>query len=267
MSVSLFQLLLRRIDELEQHVVDLYRHKEEIDRRVHNMNRPARVVELGKDKDGKLDGTAKVAYGLDENGEDVISPFIPWITRAGDLIKVWAPPAIGEQVRLQSPSGDIGTHSWIELGGFQVPDDQQGQNSGGGPGANQSNPQLFKQNHNEEEQHKLTIGKFSVLYKDGNVVFVSSYNASATPLQQGNKQQDAPPGIIQFYSGDDGSSVPQAPKKSIHLTQGSKDGSIVAQATGDQGVITVLAQGSQGSIALLAPNGNGAVSVLAAKTV
>lgn len=48
----------------------------------------------------------RVAWATGESG-DVLSDWVPWATWAAGHLRVWSPPAIGEQVILLSPSGEI----------------------------------------------------------------------------------------------------------------------------------------------------------------
>lgn len=84
----------------------------ELERRMNNMFRPAKVTEIDPAK-----GMAKVSYAKDEDGNDVVSTWVPWTESAG-AVKTWSPPSPGEQIILISPSGEIGPHSWITRGGF-----------------------------------------------------------------------------------------------------------------------------------------------------
>ncbi len=130
--------LENRVLQLERFVAELVRQKEELERRVHNLMRPGRVTEVDPKQ-----GMVRVAYAVDEQGQDVISPLIPWTERAG-AIKTWTPPAVGEQVLLFSPSGDVSTHSWVLTGGFS---DQ------------------FKQPHDKGAEHVMTVGSTRITVK------------------------------------------------------------------------------------------------------
>jgi phage baseplate assembly protein gpV len=88
--------------------IELTRRIADLERRLNNVSRPARVVEIDEKK-----ALVKVAYGLDENGQDVISPWIRWGEQRAGNISTWNPPTVGEQVVMFSPSGEIGLHSFI----------------------------------------------------------------------------------------------------------------------------------------------------------
>lgn len=87
-------------------VAELVRRVADLERRLNNVMIPGRVTQIDAAK-----GLIKVAYGIDEKGQDVISPWIKWgETRAGN-ISTWHPPTVGEQLILFSPSGEIGAHT------------------------------------------------------------------------------------------------------------------------------------------------------------
>lgn len=117
----------------------------ELERRLNNVQRPARVTQTDPAK-----GLIKVAW-TEVNGQPVESPWIPWKTRAG-AIKEWAPPAVGEQVTLTSPSGEIGKHSWVDAGGFS-----------------KANPQ----NHNKDGERKTSIGDTEI-FQDGESIVLKA---------------------------------------------------------------------------------------------
>lgn len=82
--------------ELANIILDLERRIEQLDRRLNNMFREARIVEL----DGE-NGLAKVeAHGLK-------STWSPWLERAGKF-RSWTPPAKDERVVFISPTGEPG---------------------------------------------------------------------------------------------------------------------------------------------------------------
>ena len=91
--------------------IALYRIAE-LERRLNNVMRPAKVTEVDPAK-----SIAKVTYASSSEGEPVESDWIPWTESAGD-IKSWSPVSIGEQLMMMSPSGEMGRHSWLMRGGF-----------------------------------------------------------------------------------------------------------------------------------------------------
>ena len=116
---------------------------DDLNRRLFNVMRPARVSQVDPEK-----GLIKAVYAKDADGQDVETCWIPWTTRAGK-IKEWSPPSVGEQIMLCSPSGNIGTGSWGGAGGF----------------SNQ-NPQ----NHDKDGEWKLSVGNSSIHMKDGQII-------------------------------------------------------------------------------------------------
>lgn len=111
-----------------------YLHKletriEQLDRRVNNTMREARVTEVDHEK-----GMVKVkALGLD-------SAWVPWMETAG-AIKTWSPPSEGQRVVLFSPSGEPGQ-------GFVLP---------GGYSSQYGKP------HDQGAEYVLTIGDFRLV--------------------------------------------------------------------------------------------------------
>ena len=139
--------LLARLTMLERYVAEQIRQREDIERRVHNLVRPARVAEVDPAK-----GLVKVAYATDDEGKDVVSPWIPWTERAGG-IKTWTPPSVGEQVHMFSPSGDVSGHSWVLPGGFS---------------------DAHKQPHDKGAEHVMSIGGTTIHAKDGEIRLTAS---------------------------------------------------------------------------------------------
>lgn len=84
------------LDELGRYILALEKRIEQLDRRLNNTLREAKVVEVDAGK-----GLAKVeAHGLK-------SGWSPWLARAGDIIE-WEPPTVGERVMFISPTGEPG---------------------------------------------------------------------------------------------------------------------------------------------------------------
>lgn len=104
-------MFMQAYEELAVEVVALREQLADLNRRVANMHRPGAVTEIDP-----ATGTFRMAFA-DEDGNDVVSPKIPWTQRAGSQ-KEWDPPAVGEQMIMHSPSGEIGDGSWGSWGGF-----------------------------------------------------------------------------------------------------------------------------------------------------
>lgn len=83
-------------DDLAAIILGQDRKIEQLDRRVNNAIREARIVEVDAEK-----ALVKVeAHGLK-------SGWAPWMERAGK-IRSWTPPAVGERVLFVSPTGEPG---------------------------------------------------------------------------------------------------------------------------------------------------------------
>jgi phage baseplate assembly protein gpV len=83
----------------------------ELQRRLANLFRVGKVAEIDRDT-----MRVKVAF----NG--VTSPWMPWQTARAGAVKTWSPPAVGEQVCIISPFGELG--SGFVMGGAINYDDQ-----------------------------------------------------------------------------------------------------------------------------------------------
>ena len=89
-------------------VLELSRRLQDMERRMNNVMRPARITEVDTKK-----ALCKVSYGLDENDQEVISGWIPWSTsRAGEINK-WEPPSKNEQVIMLNFAGETGPMSVV----------------------------------------------------------------------------------------------------------------------------------------------------------
>lgn len=103
---------------IADHIEKLYRLVEQLDRRVNNTFREAKVLEV----DGPR-GLVRV------KAHDLESAWMPWAERAG-TIRTWNPPAEGERVILASITGEPG-QGFVLAGGFsdqfQKPHDQLGE--------------------------------------------------------------------------------------------------------------------------------------------
>jgi phage baseplate assembly protein V len=69
----------------------------ELQRRLANLFRIGKVAEIDRTQ-----GRVKVQFG------DVKTPWLPWQTSRAGSVKSWSPPAIGEQVCVVSPMGELG---------------------------------------------------------------------------------------------------------------------------------------------------------------
>lgn len=92
-------------DQLGRAILSLDKRIEQLDRRLNNIVREAKVLEVDAEK-----GLVKVeAHGLK-------SGWMPWVERAG-AIREWAPPAKDERVIVLSPTGEPG-QGLVLAGGF-----------------------------------------------------------------------------------------------------------------------------------------------------
>lgn len=74
---------------------------EDIARRLSNLLRVGVIVQADYPQ-----AKVKVNYGQDEQGQDLVTGWLPWMTqRAGNDV-TWHAPEVGEQVMVFSPSGD-----------------------------------------------------------------------------------------------------------------------------------------------------------------
>ncbi len=132
--------------ELAETVVRLREEVIDLHRRIANVHRPGKVSKLDPKK-----GLFKMKYAKDEDGQDIESPWIPWTQRAGGSKgqNSWDPPAIGEQMIMHSPSGDITEASWGSPGGWS-----------------NDNPQV----HNKSGEEKYTVGAHTSRHMTGDAV-------------------------------------------------------------------------------------------------
>lgn len=90
--------------ELAKAIADLQGQVEQVHRRMNNIFREAKVLEV------KDDGTARVKAANLETG------FVPWMEQGG-ATKTWSPLVAEERVLLVSPGGDP-TKAFVMRGGF-----------------------------------------------------------------------------------------------------------------------------------------------------
>lgn len=69
----------------------------ELQRRLANLFRVGKVTEVNRST-----GRVKVQFG------EVTTPWLPWQTARAGSVKNWSPPAVGEQVCIVSPMGELG---------------------------------------------------------------------------------------------------------------------------------------------------------------
>lgn len=131
-----------RFRALERQLARVMQDVEDAQRRIANVVRFAKVSQVDHKK-----YRIKAVFAKDADGNPVETPWIRWSTRSGK-IKEWSPPSIDEQIMLISPSGTIGIASWGAPGGFS---------------------NLNQQNHDQDGEYRMSIGKTSITVKDGEV--------------------------------------------------------------------------------------------------
>jgi len=124
-------------------IVDLYHRHQDLERRIEMRERTGTIAEVDAAK-----GLARVKISEDPvTGKPFLSPWIPWKEQAMGAIKTHWPPAVGEQVKLVSESGDI-TDAVIDT---SLPSDQN------------------ERPHDKEAEAVITVGDTRLLYKGDRV--------------------------------------------------------------------------------------------------
>lgn len=145
---------------------DIYNRLAEQDRRLSGMRRTGTVADINYDE-----GLARVEIGKDPvTGEPMLSPWVPWEEPTMGDIRWHIPPKLGEQVRLNSDTGDI-ADARIAVGSTPSND--------------------FKRPHNKGGEHVRTVGNFRQLEKDGQ-----------SRLSVGDASIDVTPDKITITCGD-----------------------------------------------------------------
>ncbi len=89
------------MSELVDTILALMQRVQELERRAAGSQWRGTVKEVDAAK-----GTARLTIGQDEDGNDVLSPPIPYAQTAGAL-KIHSPPSIGQQMEAYAQGGDI----------------------------------------------------------------------------------------------------------------------------------------------------------------
>lgn len=109
---------------IERQFARLALETREVRRRLENQERVGKVTQHHPDDPNLI----KVDIGPE--GSPVETPWIRWRERAG-AVSTYGKPAIGEQITVTSPGGEIGTRSWATAGGFSndnpAPHDKAGE--------------------------------------------------------------------------------------------------------------------------------------------
>lgn len=122
-------------------LVDQRHRIEELERRHENRVRTGKIVEVDAAK-----GLARVQIDTDhKSGKPFLTPWIPWKEPAMGAIKFHTPPAVGEQVKVCSESGDL-TDAVIDSSL---------------PSTDNQRP------HDKAAEGVITVGNMRMHYKDG----------------------------------------------------------------------------------------------------
>lgn len=89
------------MDELIQTLISLVQDVSELKRRTAASNWRGKVKEVDAAK-----GVARLVMGQDEDGNDVLSPWLPYAQTAGAL-KIHSPPSVGQQMEVSTSGGDM----------------------------------------------------------------------------------------------------------------------------------------------------------------
>lgn len=89
------------MDDLIQVLLSLVQDVSELKRRTAASNWRGKVKEVDPEK-----GTARIILGQDEDGNDVLSPPLPYAQTAGAL-KIHTPPSVGQQMEVSTSGGDM----------------------------------------------------------------------------------------------------------------------------------------------------------------
>lgn len=87
---------------LSEIFLDIYKQLAELNRRLENRSRTGTVTEIDPEK-----GLARVQLSEDIDGKPFLTGWIPWEELSMGAIKTHFPPAVGEQVKVKSESGDL----------------------------------------------------------------------------------------------------------------------------------------------------------------
>lgn len=91
----------------------LHRKVSDLDRRVALASMPGKVSEVDAEK-----RLLRLEIGTDAEGQPILSPWVRWQENGVGGIRYHSQPKIGEQMRLDSPSGTLGTASLAVPGSY-----------------------------------------------------------------------------------------------------------------------------------------------------
>jgi len=97
--ISLLTGFARRLAEAHEHIADLHALIADLQARIERMGRAGKVTDVDATK-----WLARFEIGLDDDGNSVKSPWLPYSQHAGDR-KVHSLPSVGQQVMCFNPDG------------------------------------------------------------------------------------------------------------------------------------------------------------------
>jgi hypothetical protein len=241
-------------------VLELSRRLYDAERRINNLIRPARVVEVDPKK-----ALIKVAYALDENDEDVSTGWIPWSpSRAGE-INNWEPPSKDEQVVMVNLGGEVGPMSFITSSlwsdKYKPPHDKKAEKK--------TTVRENKKNQDGTEEPDDELPAYISHYKankdEGAVAYKSSRDKYKQPTKQVENSMSQDRNIVKATSGGVTNQHTQTPNADIYdnpggdrfvncaeiayrKTAGQKDGSGGKDYASDEGKSSDIFQGYEGGI-------------------
>lgn len=123
----------------------------ELQRRLANLFRVGKITEVNR-----TTGRVKVQFG------DVTTPWLPWQTARAGTVKNWSPPAVGEQVCVVSPMGEMGA-GFVMAGSINY--DQQA--------APDTRENVEKITLPSGGSYEITVGSTTLIFDNGKVQIVS----------------------------------------------------------------------------------------------
>jgi phage baseplate assembly protein gpV len=105
----------RALLEIHEALGELFSRHADIEARIERMFRKGKVTDVDATK-----GLARTEIGLDDQGQSVKSPWLPYAQHAGDR-KSHSPPSVGQQMMVINPDGSpdftqglIVPHGWYD---------------------------------------------------------------------------------------------------------------------------------------------------------
>ena len=104
----------------------LHRKIAQAERRLALVSLPGKVLPGSQDYEKR---TLRLVLGQAADGSEILSPPVRWPQQGAGKLRIHTPPADNEQMRLQSPSGTVGTASIADWGTYD--DDTQSPSQSG----------------------------------------------------------------------------------------------------------------------------------------